>query len=117
MAKIFIIDDCTLITKLYSDYLVAHGHEVQCFNSPFGVTVQMKKETPDLILIDYSMPALNGSELLKLMRKNGTFRAILISGSNREEIAALKTEGVCDDFFVKGEELGLLLEKVNRLAG
>lgn len=68
MAKILIIDDDTVNSKLYANKLEAEGHEVTYV--PDGELALKKiSEKFDLILLDIMMPKIDGVELLKEIKR------------------------------------------------
>lgn len=110
--KVLIIDDDAASVAGLQALLELEGHEVITQPSPIGLTFQLKRSDPDVILLDMSMPGLDGDTLLRLGRKrivstNAT--VILYSGRGREELAALSEELGADGFFSKGEHVEDLL--------
>ena len=73
------------------------------------------KRLPDLVLMDLNMPGLNGFQLIKMLRKAGYKRPILVltasdSPENREKA---KLAG-CTDYILKTLDMKDLREAVNR---
>jgi CheY-like chemotaxis protein len=63
--KVLIVDDELLIRRSLSRIFSQRGHEVtEAENGTEAVKV-WKKEKPDLVLLDFMMPGLNGLEVLK----------------------------------------------------
>lgn len=68
--KICIVDDEPNIVEIYSQALGAQGYQiVSARNGREGLEV-MKKEKPDLALIDIMMPEMDGVELMDAMRSD-----------------------------------------------
>jgi DNA-binding response OmpR family regulator len=118
MAKLFIIDDDKLITSIYSDFFSAKGYIVASSNSPFGVTSGIRVIDPDVVIVEMNLRGLSGKSLLNIIDYKGSYKLLLISGnSQKEEMKALTENGQADDYFVKGESLEKLGDKISTLIG
>lgn len=74
MAKILLVEDDSLIVKIYSTRLKADGFTIiSADNGEDGLTVA-EKEFPDLILLDVMMPKVDGFTVLQKLRENPKFR-------------------------------------------
>ena len=67
MAKIMIVDDSTLILAVLEDALKKWGHEVFKAHDGYSVIPEFIKCKPDLVILDYNMPASSGSRILMLV--------------------------------------------------
>jgi DNA-binding response OmpR family regulator len=70
MTKILIVDDDRNLANLTKIALVTKGFEVSVVHESLRVIEELKKQKPDLILMDIMMPKLSGGELVKLLRKD-----------------------------------------------
>lgn len=70
MAQILIADDDQAMLQMVEQVLLNEGHEVLASPSAEGVLNIMKKTTPDLFLLDLSMPGISGIELCDRLRKH-----------------------------------------------
>jgi len=67
MAKILIVEDEAVLNDAYEIILKRQGHKVsQTYNGKEALEA-IKKETPELILLDLRMPLMNGVELLEAL--------------------------------------------------
>jgi DNA-binding response OmpR family regulator len=115
-SKLLIIDDDKLITAIYSDFFSGKGYAVETSNSPFGVTSLVRHHCPDVIIVDMNLPGLSGRNLCGLLSADGHQRVLLISGEKQEaEMKNMITDGLAQDYFVKGQPLFILDSKVSRL--
>ena len=106
MANILIIDDDSVLLKLYSTRLAADGHQVvTAVNGEDGLH-QLQQITPDIIVLDLLMPKLNGFKFIETLRQNANTATIPIivfsSVANEEQIARLTQLGI-DTFLNKIE--------------
>lgn len=73
---ILIIDDDKDATNLISARLASHGFRVSVVNIPEGAFELIKKDTPDLIILDLVMPGVDGYEILKKIRLDKKTREV-----------------------------------------
>lgn len=90
MKTVVLIDDEKSITTLIEDILFGKEFNLMTFNSsPYGLDY-IKRNKPDLLLLDIMMPEIDGFQMIKLVRKiypdlkivviSGGFRHIEING-------------------------------------
>jgi len=78
MAKILLIEDDSLIIKIYSTRLKADGFEViSADNGEDGIAIA-QKEMPDFILLDVMMPKMDGFKVLETLRAKDELKSIPI---------------------------------------
>ncbi len=69
--SILIVDDNTDLLELLGDTLSRKGYEVQTADcGKAGLAALEKSRAPDLILLDYEMPDMNGAEFLDQIEQN-----------------------------------------------
>lgn len=86
--KILIVDDDTYLRELIADFLTMKGFIVlQAADGRKGLEA-IKKEQPDLVLLDLVMPHMNGLELLAQLGDAATRPIIIMMSGNHEEEAA-----------------------------
>ena len=102
--KVLIVDDDEEIVELISDILLRDGRfDVETAGSGYEAGISTQQFMPDLILLDYMLPDVNGNVVCHTIRRNpkfGNIRIIIVSGVIRQdEIAQLLKSGAED--FVK----------------
>jgi DNA-binding response OmpR family regulator len=70
MAKILVIDDDQSIVELLALRLGEAGHAVVTALDGSSGTILATREKPDLIILDYNMPAANGAKVHERLRVN-----------------------------------------------
>jgi len=65
--KIFIIDDDTDTTTMLSKFFNFKGLEVLVTNDPMAGVIKIRREHFDVILLDISMPVVNGFGVIELL--------------------------------------------------
>jgi len=98
MARILLIDDDTVLLKLYSTKLTADQHQVAtATNGEEGLT-QVSQFKPQVIILDLLMPKLNGFAFLEQLNQKPDTKAIpkiiFSSVANQEQINRLHQLGV-----------------------
>jgi CheY-like chemotaxis protein len=91
MAKILVIDDDSMIIDLMRLRLGERGHQVFVAMDAYGAASVASREKPDLITLDFQMPAGDGCTAYTRLRGN-TFTAktpvIFVTGTNPGDIYA-----------------------------
>ena len=91
MKRILIIDDDTVVSGMYRDALLAQDFQVEAVNDGVAGVMALRKEPPDLLVLDLMMPKFTGVEVLKFMRGQPAFKnipVILLSNSFMNDMAA-----------------------------
>jgi len=76
--KVLLIEDNPLNLELAVDLLEIDGHEVLTATTAEKGIELAKKETPDLILMDISLPGMDGLEATRILKKDETTKNIPI---------------------------------------
>ena len=88
--KIRVVEDDSAIVDLLRIFLESLGHRVFAAMDATGGMTLAAREKPDLITLDFQMPAGDGAQMYKRLRSN-TFTAetkiIFISGRSEHEVA------------------------------
>ena len=82
---VMVVDDSATIRKLVSAKLEKHGHNVISAVDGMDALAKLEEIVPDLILLDITMPRLDGYQVCKLIRANENTRfvpIVLISGKD-----------------------------------
>lgn len=103
--RVFVIDDSpSVLATLRRAVEAIRGSEVLSFLHPATALEQLEDKTPDLVLVDYMMPDMNGIEVIAHMRKNA-FTAhvpvIMITARNEADIKLAAMEAGATEFLNK----------------
>jgi CheY-like chemotaxis protein len=107
MAKLLIIDDEPTVSAALARLLRKEGHETSCVTSPGEAIIQLQHNTPDLVLMDLSMPQMDGLELLDAIVGDSRFFDVpvaVVSGRCDEESLALARKLGAREFILKGTD-------------
>ncbi len=83
--KILVVDDSPTVRKLISSKLEKCGHEVVCAVDGLDALEKLNGMSPDLILLDITMPRMDGYQVCKLIRNNADMKdvpVVMISGKD-----------------------------------
>jgi CheY-like chemotaxis protein len=120
MPRLLYVEDNEMNRDMLSRRLQRRGFEVLIAgDGEQGVTLAAA-EKPDLILMDMSLPVLDGWEATRRIKAAPDTRRIPIIGLTAHAMATDRDrclEAGCDDYDTKPVELGRLLEKIERLLG
>lgn len=104
MLKISIIEDDQLIAQMYRMKLETEGFDVDVAeNGMNGIEMVIQKQ-PDLILLDYSLPDVDGSAVLKEIRHNESSKntpVIVLTNMDNEVVASELSKWNIADYIVK----------------
>ncbi len=115
MAKILLVEDNELNRDMLSRRLTRRGYEVAiAVDGQQGVDMAAS-EAPDLILMDMSLPVVDGWEATRLIKAAGATSAIPVIALTAHAMAGDREQAIdagCDDYDTKPIELPRLLEKI-----
>ena len=98
---ILVVEDEDKITRLLCDYLKEAGFRTSSRANGNHVIAQVKKEPPDLILLDIMLPGKDGMELCREIRQFSNVPIIMITARVEEIDRLLGLELGADDYICK----------------
>jgi len=118
MPKILLVEDNEMNRDMLSRRLERRGYQVFiAVDGQQGVDMA-QTETPDLILMDMSLPVLDGWEATRQLKADPQTDSIPVIALTAHAMAgdrAKALEAGCDDYDTKPVELDRLLGKINAL--
>lgn len=118
MTKILLVEDNEMNRDMLSRRLVRNGFEiVMAVNGQEGLDLA-SSENPDLILLDMSLPVIDGWEAARRLKADAATAKIPVIALTAHAMVQDKEKALaagCDDFDTKPVELPRLLEKINSL--
>ncbi|MFA5863837.1 MAG: response regulator [Phycisphaerae bacterium] len=117
--RVLIVDDDPAIAEMLQDVLVRDGRfEVKATSTGYEAGILTQSFNPDLILLDYLLPDINGNIVCKTIRENAAFahmKIIFVSGVvNPDEVDQLMKTGA-DDFIKKPFDVEKLIARISEL--
>lgn len=118
MAKILVVDDEEHIVMILKDSLEFSGFQVVTAMDGQEALEMVKKESPDLIVLDIGMPKLDGWEVcrrLKADEKTKSIPIIILTAYAQTSDQKKGAQLGADRFITKPCDLTFLVEEINRL--
>jgi len=117
--KILVVDDDPEIVELFVDVLERDGRfEVKTAGTGYDAGIMTQEFMPDLVILDYMLPDINGNVVCQTIRQNPNFqhmKIVIVSGVvNQDEINDLLKSGA-DEFVKKPFNIEKLIEKIGEL--
>lgn len=118
-SKILVVDDDPEIVELFVDVLERDGRfEVKTAATGYDAGMITQEFNPDLVILDYMLPDINGNVVCKTIRAKPEFehtKIIIVSGVvNQDEINELLKAGA-DEFVKKPFNIEKLIERIGEL--
>ncbi len=98
---ILIVEDEKRVAELLGDYLKNAGYRIDILHNGLEVVHRVKKEPPDLILLDLMLPGKDGLEIAKELRAFSQIPLIMITARVEEIDRLLGLELGADDYICK----------------
>ena len=120
MAKILLVEDNEMNRDMLSRRLERKGHQVMIAVDGQQAIDFTAAEKPDLILMDMSLPVVDGWEATRRLKADAATKPIPIIALTAHAMAEDERkarEAGCDDYDTKPIELPRLLEKMESLLG
>jgi excisionase family DNA binding protein len=118
--RVMIVDDDPDALALMENILTDDGFELVKVSNATEVGLKAAQLGPDLILLDFLMPEINGFEVCKALRDNELTRSIPIMAvtclSKEQDIERIFSCGA-DEYLAKPFRVDQMLEKVRDLIG
>jgi len=118
MPKILLVEDNEMNRDMLSRRLVRRGYDVVVALDGAQGVAMARSETPDLILMDMSLPVLSGWDATKRLKEDPGTDSIPVIALTAHAMSTDRDQALqagCDDFDTKPIELPRLLEKIETL--
>jgi excisionase family DNA binding protein len=117
--RVLVVDDNPEVIELFVDVLKADGRfEVATAQTGYDAGVLTQSFNPDIVVLDYMLPDINGNVVCKTIRENPDLkdiRILIISGMvNQAEVEKLMQAGA-DDFIKKPFNIEHVVERIVEL--
>lgn len=115
--KVMLVDDDPVIRLLLKDYLTAFNYEVEVLESGIQCLDRLTRTRPDVLLLDFQMPVMNGLEVLRNIRKMSSLAdlPVIILSANKDSERLIKESGLdAELFIIKPFEMTAVREAIER---
>ena len=118
MTRVLLVEDNEMNSDMLSRRLTRRGFEVTVAADGQQGVETARREMPDIILMDMSLPVLDGWGATRILKADEATRSILVIALTAHAMPGDRDKAIecgCDDYETKPIELTRLLEKMDRL--
>ena len=118
MPKILLVEDNEMNRDMLSRRLMRRGYEVIIAIDGEGGLALAREQSPDIILMDMSLPVLDGWEASRQLKADADTKHIPVIALTAHAMSSDRDKALaagCDDYDTKPVELERLLEKIEAL--
>lgn len=115
MAKnILIIENDEKLVEILNEFLPENGYNVKVLPQVYDIRPLVKQHKPDLVLLDFLLPGVNGGELCLQIKRSEQLSAIpvIIFSAFPKVMLSLSDYG-CNAFISKPFNLSKLVEQID----
>jgi len=119
MSRILIVDDAAFMRMMIKDILEKNGFEVVGeANNGIKAVELYKKEKPDVVTMDITMPDMDGIEAVKQIKEfDPSARVIMCSAMGQQSMVMDAIRAGAKDFIVKPFQADRVLEAIKKTIG
>jgi len=116
--RVLVVDDDTEILSMLAEVLSTEGYEIATAKTGYDAGVMTEAFRPDVMLLDFKLPDVNGTAVCRTVRSNPNFahmKIIMMSGvADPDEISDLMACGA-DEFFKKPFHMKPVVDRLAEL--
>jgi two-component system phosphate regulon response regulator OmpR len=110
--KVLLVDDDEKLRNLLKEYLEGYGYRVLTLVDGSAVPETIKKETPDIVILDIMMPVKDGLDVLKEIRMTFAIPVIMLTAKGEATDRIVGLELGADDYLPKPFDPRELLARI-----
>lgn len=116
---LLIVEDEEIVARVYQAGLAKSSFEVQIARDGVEALEMMKKNIPNLVLLDFMMPRMNGIQVLEAMQKDSKLKGVKVimmsNLSGAEDMELAKSKGAKDYWIKRDIQPNELERRVNEI--
>jgi len=114
--KILIVDDAAFMRLMLRDIIVAHGYEIAGEAEDGIVALNLyKRLKPDLVLMDITMPEMNGIDAVQeIMKYDPDAKIVMVSAMGQQAMVIQSVKLGAMDFVVKPFQVERVVDAINK---
>ncbi|MBC7344160.1 MAG: response regulator [Clostridia bacterium] len=115
IGKVMLVDDDRVLASFLTDQLAKDGFEVRYFTSGEDALEEVFSVRPDIIILDFVLPGINGLELCRVLRndtRTSHLPIIMLTSRDNIEDKVAGLEAGADDYITKPFDYVELLARV-----
>lgn len=110
--SILLVDDELAILRAIRASLSANGYEVRTAKNGQDALDEIRKEPPDLVILDLVMPDITGLEVCRRVREFSKVPIIILSAKGDDQDKVIALDLGADDYVTKPFNLDVLLARI-----
>lgn len=115
MARILLVEDAKDLAQVIERELEAAGYEVDCAGDGSMALDLHSRRRPDLVILDWMLPGLDGLEVLRRIRQTSVVPVLMLTARGEEIDRVIGLEVGADDYLAKPFSMRELLARVRAL--
>ena len=115
MTNILVVEDNEVNQRVITRLLRRRGYEVAVASDALAGLAAATAELPDLVLMDMSLPGMDGWEATRQLKAQSTTQAIPVIALTAHAMVGDREQALnagCDDYEVKPVDIDRLVEKI-----
>ncbi|QVM85743.1 response regulator [Novosphingobium decolorationis] len=115
ISDILVVDDMEANQAVIRRRLEPYGYRIRCVESGAAALKAIAERLPDIVLLDYMMPHMNGIEVLRILRQDQTTRElpiIMVTARAESEATIEALEAGADDYVTKPIDFQVLQARI-----
>ncbi len=113
--SIILVEDDLRLSELVSRYLQNNGFRVTTIHRGDEVVDQVRREMPDLVILDLGLPGQDGFSICRELRPRFTNPILILTARDNDIDQVLGLELGADDYVVKPVEPRVLMARIKAL--
>ena len=114
--RVLVVDDDEAVVDMFNELLERDGRfEVRTASTGYDAGILTEKFRPDVLLLDFKLPDINGNVVCRTIRSNPNYRhmkILIISGvADPDEVAELKSAGA-NEFIRKPFDINAVIGRI-----
>jgi DNA-binding response OmpR family regulator len=115
LPKILVVEDEKKIASIIEEFLVGEGYQVAVADDGLSALTVAAKINPDVVLLDWMLPNLNGIEVCRKLREMGNVGIIMLTAKAEETDKIIGLGVGADDYMTKPFSLRELAARIQSL--
>lgn len=115
MAKVLIVDDAEFLRVRISRMLTSEGYEITEAENGADAIDKFKNEKPDVVLMDITMPEMDGLTALREIHKiDPNAKVVMLTALGQESVVLEAIKDGAKDFIVKPFEHARVMSAISK---
>ena len=115
MNKILIIDDDLKLTELLEQFFKKHNFKTKSMDNPTNTLEILEKYNPDIIILDITLPEMDGFQVLRKIRNSHDTPVIMLTARGEISDRIIGLDLGADDYMPKPFEPKELLARIHSI--